>query len=101
MRTNIDIDDKLMQEALRATGAKTKREAVELGLRTLLQLRAQEKARDLKGKITWEGHLNAMRTKASSLSTPVSGSTISGQPTRRRLPCWIPASETSFWRSET
>lgn len=64
MRANIEIDDKLMQEALRATGAKTKREAVELGLRTLLQLRAQEKARDLKGKITWEGDLNAMRTNA-------------------------------------
>lgn len=64
MRTNSEIDDKLMQEALRATGAKTKREAVELGLRTLLQLRAQEKARDLKGKITWEGDLNAMRTNA-------------------------------------
>ncbi|MFO1191222.1 MAG: type II toxin-antitoxin system VapB family antitoxin [Rhodoferax sp.] len=64
MRTNIEIDDKLMQEALRATGAKTKREAVELGLRTLLQLHAQEKARDLKGKITWEGDLNAMRTNA-------------------------------------
>lgn len=62
MRTNIEIDDKLMKDALRATGAKTKREAVELGLRTLVQLRAQEKARELKGKITWEGDLNAMRT---------------------------------------
>ncbi len=62
MRTNIDIDDKLMKEALKATGARTKREAVELGLRTLVRLRAQEKARDLKGKITWEGDLDAMRT---------------------------------------
>jgi Arc/MetJ family transcription regulator len=62
MRTNIEIDDKLMKDALRATGAKTKREAVELGLKTLVQLRAQEKARDLRGKITWEGDLNAMRT---------------------------------------
>jgi len=62
MRTNIEIDDKLMKDALRATGAKTKREAVELGLKTLVQLRAQEKARELKGKITWEGDLNAMRT---------------------------------------
>jgi Arc/MetJ family transcription regulator len=61
MRTNIEIDDKLMKEALRATGAKTKREAVELGLRTLLQLGAQEKARELRGKIKWEGDLNAMR----------------------------------------
>ena len=62
MRTNIEIEDKLMKDALRATGAKTKREAVELGLRTLVQLRAQEKARELKGKITWEGDLNSMRT---------------------------------------
>ena len=62
MRTNIEIDDKLRKDALRATGAKTKREAVELGLRTLVQLRAQEKARELKGKITWEGDLASMRT---------------------------------------
>lgn len=61
MRTNIEIDDKLMKDALKATGVKTKREAVELGLRTLVQLRAQEKVRQLKGKITWEGDLNAMR----------------------------------------
>ena len=62
IRTNIEIDDKLMKDALRATGVKTKREAVELGLKTLVQLRAQEKARELKGKITWEGGLDAMRT---------------------------------------
>jgi Arc/MetJ family transcription regulator len=62
VRTNIEIDDKLMKDALKATGAKSKREAVELGLRTLVQLRAQGKARELKGKITWEGDLNAMRT---------------------------------------
>ncbi len=62
MRTNIEIDDKLMKDALMATGAKTKREAVELGLKTLVQLRAQEKARALKGKITWEGDLDSMRT---------------------------------------
>ena len=62
MRTNIEIDDKLMKDALKVTGAKTKREAVELGLKTVVQLRAQEKARDLRGKITWEGDLDAMRT---------------------------------------
>ena len=62
MRTNIEIDDKLMKDALRATGAKTKREAVELGLKTIVHLRAQEKARDLRGRITWEGDLNEMRT---------------------------------------
>ena len=62
MRTNIEIDDDLMREALEATGVRTKREAVELGLRTLVQLRAQEMAKALKGAITWEGDLNAMRT---------------------------------------
>jgi Arc/MetJ family transcription regulator len=61
MRTNIEIDDKLMKEALKATGAKTKKEAVELGLKTVVRLRAQEKARELRGKITWEGNLDDMR----------------------------------------
>jgi len=62
MRTNIVIDDKLMKDALRTTGAKTKREAVELGLRTLVQLGRQQQVRQLRGKITWEGDLEAMRT---------------------------------------
>jgi Arc/MetJ family transcription regulator len=62
MRTNIEIDDKLMNDTLRATGLKTKREAVELGLRTVLLLRQQEKVRQLRGKVTWEGDLSAMRT---------------------------------------
>lgn len=62
MRTNIEIDDKLMKEALRLTGAKTKREAVELGLRTLLRLRHQEELRRFKGKLHWEGDLDGMRT---------------------------------------
>lgn len=61
MRTNIVIDDKLMAEALRATGLKTKREAVELGLRTLLQLSKQSDIRRLRGKVSWEGDLDAMR----------------------------------------
>ena len=62
MRTNIVIDDKLMKDALRATGVKTKREAVELGLRTLVDLCKQEQARQLRGKITWKGDLDDMRT---------------------------------------
>ncbi len=61
MRTNIVIDDKLMADALKASGARTKREAVELGLRTLLQLRRQGEARRLRGKVKWEGDLEAMR----------------------------------------
>ena len=62
MRTNIEIDDKLMSDALRLTGLKTKKEAVELGLRTLLRLRQQEELRRFRGKLQWEGDLNAMRT---------------------------------------
>ncbi len=61
MRTNIVIDDKLMADALKATGARTKREAVEMGLRTLLQLRRQSEVRRLRGKVKWEGDLEAMR----------------------------------------
>jgi len=61
MRTNIVIDDKLMEEALRATGLKTKREAVELGLRTLLRLRRQGELRRLRGKLHWEGDLETAR----------------------------------------
>ena len=62
MRTNIVIDDKLMEDTLRVTGLKTKREAVELGLRTLLRLRQQEEIRRFRGKLNWQGDLEAMRT---------------------------------------
>ena len=62
MRTNIGIDDKLMKDTLRATGLKSKREAVELGLRTLLRLRQQEEIRRFRGKLNWQGDLDAMRT---------------------------------------
>jgi Arc/MetJ family transcription regulator len=62
MRTNIVIDDKLMRDTLRATGLKTKREAVELGLRMVLRLRKQAEIRRLRGKLNWQGDLNAMRS---------------------------------------
>ena len=61
MRTNIEIDDKLMADTMRATGTRTKREVVELGLRTLLRLRKQGEARRLRGKLDWQGDLEAMR----------------------------------------
>lgn len=61
MRTNIVIDDKLMSDTLRATGLKTKREVVELGLKTLLRLQQQTELRKLRGKYEWEGDLDAMR----------------------------------------
>jgi Arc/MetJ family transcription regulator len=62
MRTNIVIDDDLMRDALRATGMKTKREAVEEGLRTLLRLKRQEEIRKFRGKLSWRGDLERMRT---------------------------------------
>jgi Arc/MetJ family transcription regulator len=62
MRTNIVIDDELMNDTLRATGLKTKREVVELGLRTLLQLRRQGEIKRFRGKLYWQGDLDAMRT---------------------------------------
>jgi len=62
MRTNIVIDDKLMDEALKVTGAKTKREAVELGLKTLVRLKRQERIRGFRGKLHWHGDLDEMRT---------------------------------------
>lgn len=62
MRTNIVIDDKLMRDALKATGLKTKKEAVELGLQTLVQLRQQADIRKLRGKLNWEGNLKESRS---------------------------------------
>jgi Arc/MetJ family transcription regulator len=61
MRTNIVIDDKLMRDTLRATGFRTKREAVEEGLRALLRLKRQAEIRRLRGKLDWQGDLDAMR----------------------------------------
>lgn len=62
MRTNIVIDDQLMAKALKATGLSTKREAVELGLETLVRLGEQEAIRRFRGRLAWEGDLEAMRT---------------------------------------
>ncbi len=62
MRTNILIDDRLMRETLRATGLKTKRAAVEEGLRVLLRLSRQSEIRRFRGKLKWRGDWNAMRT---------------------------------------
>ena len=61
MRTNIVIDDVLMAEALKATGLKSKRAAVELGLQTLLRLQRQKAIRQLRGALAWEGDLDASR----------------------------------------
>ena len=62
MRTNIIIDDALMNEALRLTGAKTKKEAVELGLRAVVQIKRQERIKGYRGKLKWDGDLDNMRS---------------------------------------
>ncbi len=61
MRTNIVIDDKLMAEAIKVTGANTKKEAVELGLKALVQLKRQEAIRGMRGKLKWRDDLDRMR----------------------------------------
>ncbi|GAA3687802.1 MULTISPECIES: type II toxin-antitoxin system VapB family antitoxin [Acetobacter] len=62
MRTNIIIDDTLMTDALKASGVKTKKEAVELGLRTLIKLNQQRQLRSMKGRLEWRGDLDTMRS---------------------------------------
>lgn len=61
MRTNIDINDDLMAQAMAATGKHTKRETVEAALTTVIRLRDQEGLRDLFGAVNWVGDLDAMR----------------------------------------
>lgn len=61
MRTNIVIDDRLMREAMKASGLPTKRAAVEAGLRLLVQVKAQAGLRRLRGQIQWEGNLAELR----------------------------------------
>lgn len=61
MRTNIDIDDKLMKQAMKATGATTKKAAVEACMQQAVQLKKQAGIKKWFGKIPWEGDLDAMR----------------------------------------
>ena len=61
MRTNIEIDDKLMRDVLKATGLKTKKDVVELGLKTLIRLEKQRNIRNFRGKLNWTGDLDDMR----------------------------------------
>lgn len=61
VRTNIDIDDRLMRQAMQRSGAPTKKAAVEAGLRLLAETYAQGSIRRLRGKVRWEGDLNQSR----------------------------------------
>jgi Arc/MetJ family transcription regulator len=61
MRTNVLIDDELMTKAKEVTGLQTKRAVIDEALRTLIRLKSQEKVRELRGKLHWEGDLDVMR----------------------------------------
>jgi Arc/MetJ family transcription regulator len=61
MRTNVMINDELMAKAKEVTGLQTKKAVIDKALRTLIQLKSQEKVRELRGKLCWEGDLDAMR----------------------------------------
>ncbi len=61
MRTNVTIDDELMEEAMKASGLPTKQAVIEEALRTLIRLKSQEEIRSLRGQLQWEGDLQALR----------------------------------------
>jgi Arc/MetJ family transcription regulator len=61
MRTNIEIDDQLIHQAMRSTGARTKKAAVDAGLRLLVKTHAQGAFRRLRGKVHWDGNLEQSR----------------------------------------
>lgn len=61
MRTNVVIDDDLMESALKTSGIKTKKDAIEEGLRLLVQMKGQEKIKGFRGKLKWTGTLEEMR----------------------------------------
>ena len=62
MRTNVVLDDRLMDTALKVSGLKTKKSAIEEGLKLLIQLKGQSKIRGFRGKLPWTGDLDEMRT---------------------------------------
>lgn len=64
MRTNIEIDDEHMYEAMKVSGLATKRETVEAGLRLLVQLKRQQHIRSYRGELGWEGDLERTRREA-------------------------------------
>jgi Arc/MetJ family transcription regulator len=66
MRTNIEIDDQLMREAMRSCGGRTKRATVEAALRLLIQTKSQARMRRLRGKVDWQGNLEASRLGRAS-----------------------------------
>ena len=64
MRTNVVIDDELMKSALEVCGLRTKKDAIEEGLKLLVQVRGQEGIKGFRGKLRWIGSLDEMRSDA-------------------------------------
>ncbi len=62
MRTNVVLDDDLVRSALKLSGYKTKKRAIEEGLKLLVQVNRQKKIKNFRGKLKWTGNLNKMRT---------------------------------------
>ena len=62
MRTNVVIEDRLMEAALKLSGFRTKKEAIEAGLKLLVKFNRQEKIKDFRGRLKWIGNLEKMRT---------------------------------------
>jgi|TARA_R100000027_G_C2196510_1_gene78570 Arc/MetJ family transcription regulator len=62
MRTNIVIEDELMQKAMKLSGLSTKKSTVEAALELMIRLKEQEKLKSFRGKLKWEGDLDQMRT---------------------------------------
>ena len=61
MRTNVVIDDDLMESALKVSGLRTKKDVIEEGLKLLVQLKGQQELRGFRGKLKWTGSLDEMR----------------------------------------
>jgi Arc/MetJ family transcription regulator len=70
VRTNIELDDALVRQAMRSSGARTKKAAVEAGLRLLVKTHAQTAVRKLRGKVKWEGDLEESRQGRHHESSP-------------------------------
>ena len=62
MRTNIDIDDKLMKDALKLSGLKSKKEIVNIALEEYVKFKKRQGLKNLQGKVEWIGNLDKMRT---------------------------------------
>ncbi len=82
MRTNIEIDDTLMRQAMKASGAATKKAVVEEALQTLVRIKGQGSIRRLFGKVKWEGDLEAMRTSDKWNGSPLTWAEDAALPPR-------------------